>query len=72
MINKRNYLLALSLAFLLAACGKDDGPTAVYENAFPLVVTAQNVALKPIRLRSFMQKGRILAFLCWKRVPIIW
>ena len=46
MINKRNYLWALSLAFLLAACGKDDGPTAVYENAFPLVVTAQNVGFE--------------------------
>lgn len=46
MINKRNYLWTLSLAFLLAACGKDDGPTAVYDNAYPLVVTAQNVGFE--------------------------
>lgn len=31
MINKKHYLWALPLAFLLAACGKDEGSTAVYE-----------------------------------------
>lgn len=57
MINKRNYLLALSLAFLLAACGKDDGPTAVYENAFPLVVTAQNVGFEADKAAQLYAKG---------------
>lgn len=57
MINKRNYLLALSLAFLLAACGKDDGPTAVYENAFPLVVTAQNVGFEADKAAQLYVKG---------------
>lgn len=57
MINKRNYLWALSLAFLLAACGKDDGPTAVYENAFPLVVTAQNVGFEADKAAQLYAKG---------------
>lgn len=72
MINKRNYLWALSLAFLLAACGKDDGPTAVYENAFPLVVTAQNVGFEADKAAQLYAKGRTSAFLCWKRVQTIW
>ena len=46
MINKKHYLWTLSLAFMLAACGKDDGATAVYDNAYPLVVTAQNVGFE--------------------------
>lgn len=57
MINKRNYLWALSLAFLLAACGKDDGPTAVYDNAYPLVVTAQNVGFEADKAAQLYAKG---------------
>lgn len=57
MINKRNYLWTLSLAFLLAACGKDDGPTAVYDNAYPLVVTAQNVGFEADKAAQLYAKG---------------
>ena len=57
MINKRNYLWTLSLAFLLAACGKDDGPSAVYDNAYPLVVTAQNVGFEADKAAQLYAKG---------------
>lgn len=57
MINKRNYLWTLSLVFLLAACGKDDGSTAVYENAYPLVVTAQNVGFEADKAAQLYAKG---------------
>lgn len=57
MINRRNYLWTLSLAFLLAACDKDDGSTAVYENAFPLVVTAQSVGFEADKAAQLYAKG---------------
>lgn len=57
MINKKHYLWALPLAFLLAACGKDEGATAVYDNAYPLVVTAQNVGFEADKAAQLYAKG---------------
>lgn len=57
MINKKHYLWALSLAFMLAACGKDKGATDVYENAYPLVVTAQNVGFEADKAAELYAKG---------------
>lgn len=57
MINKRNYLWTLSLALLLAACDKDEGATAVYDNAFPLVVTARNVGFEADKAAQLYAKG---------------
>lgn len=57
MINKKHYLWALSLVFMLAACNKDEGATDVYENAFPLVVTAQNVGFEADKAAQLYAKG---------------
>lgn len=57
MINKKHYLWTLPLAFMLAACGKDEGATAVYENAYPLVVTAQNVGFEADKAAELYAKG---------------
>lgn len=57
MIYRKNYVWTLFLAFLLAACGDDGVTTAVYENAYPLAVTAQNVGFDSDKAAELYLKG---------------
>lgn len=60
MINKKHYVWTLSLAFLLAACGDDEGTTAVYDNAYPVSVTAQNVGFEADKAAELYEKGETI------------
>ena len=57
MINKRIYLWTLSLILMLTACGKDDGSADMYENAYPVVVTARNVGFEANAASQLYAKG---------------
>lgn len=57
MINKKNYIFTLLLTLLWTACSHDEGPTAVYDNAYPLAVKAQNVGFEADQAADLYAKG---------------
>lgn len=57
MINKKNYIFTLLLTLLWTACSHDEGPTAVYDNAYPLAVKAENVGFEADQAADLYAKG---------------